>query len=56
MADVLLDRDKQKSPTGEVRWQTAARAERKAMTDEGLIVAAQPGVWQLTERGRAASS
>lgn len=55
MAEVLLDRDKQKAPTGEIRWQTAARAERKAMIDEGLIVAAQPGVWQLTDRGRAAS-
>ena len=55
MADVLLDRDRQKAPTGEVRWQTVARAERKAMMDEGLIVPAQPGVWQLTERGRALS-
>lgn len=52
MADVLLDRDRQKAPTGEVRWHTAARSERKAMMDEGLIVPAQPGVWQLTERGR----
>ena len=46
------DRDRQKAPTGEVRWHTAARAERKAMIDEGLIVPAQPGVWQLTERGK----
>ncbi len=53
MAEVLLDRDKQKAPTGEVRWQTVARSERKAMIDEGLIVAAQPGIWQLTDRGRA---
>ena len=28
------------APTGEVRWQTTARAERKAMIDEGLIVSA----------------
>lgn len=53
MAEVLLDRDKQKAPTGEIRWQTAARAERKAMMDEGLIVAAQPGIWELTDLGRA---
>lgn len=53
MAEVLLERDRQKAPTGEVRWHTAARAERKAMMDEGLIVPAQPGVWQLTDRGRA---
>jgi hypothetical protein len=56
MADVLLERDRQKAPTGEVRWHTAARAERKAMIDEGLIVPAQPGIWQLTERGRAITS
>jgi len=54
MAEVLLERDKQKSPTGEIRWHTAARAERKAMMDEGLIVPAQPGIWQLTDRGRTA--
>lgn len=53
MADVLLERDRQKAPTGEVRWHTVARAERKAMMDEGLIVPAQPGVWQLTDRGRS---
>ena len=54
MEDVLRERDREKSPTGEVRWQTAARIERKAMIDEGLIVPAQPGIWELTERGRLA--
>lgn len=54
MAEVLLDRDKQKAPTGEIRWHTVARTERKAMIDEGLMVQAK-GVWQLTDRGRAAS-
>jgi hypothetical protein len=53
MVEVLLERDRQKAPTGEIRWHTAARSERKAMIDEGLIVAAQPGIWQLTDRGRA---
>jgi hypothetical protein len=53
MEDVLRERDREKSPTGEVRWQTAARKERKAMIDEGLIVPAQPGIWELTARGRA---
>jgi hypothetical protein len=38
----------------EVRWHTAARAERKAMIDEGLVVPAQPGIWELTDRGRRA--
>jgi len=55
MAEVLLERDRQKAPTGEVRWHTAARAERKAMIDEGLMVPARPGVWELTERGRLVS-
>lgn len=55
MAEVLLERDREKASTGEVRWHTAARAERKAMIDEGLIVPAQPGIWELTERGRLGS-
>jgi len=49
---VLLERDREMSPQGEVRWRTTARAERKAMIDEGLVVA-QPGVWELTEKGLA---
>lgn len=49
LQDVLLDRDRQVAPGGEVRWQTTARKERKAMIDEGLVVGARPGVWQLTE-------
>ena len=55
MADILRDRDREKSPTGEVRWHTAARAERKALMDEGLMVPARPGIWELTDRGRAAA-
>lgn len=54
MAEVLLERDKQKAPTGEIRWQTVARAERKSMIDEGLM-AASKGMWELTDRGRAAT-
>ncbi len=54
MDDVLLERDRQTSPTGELRWQTAARKERKAMIDEGLVVAAQPGIWELAAQGRTA--
>jgi len=50
----LKERDVEKAPTGEVRWHTAARAERKAMIDEGLVVPAQPGIWELTDRGRRA--
>lgn len=51
MDDVLLERDRQVAPGGEVRWQTSARKARKTMIDEGLVVPARPGVWELTERG-----
>ena len=54
MDGVLLERDRQTSPTGELRWQTAARRARKAMIDEGRVVGAQPGIWELTAQGRAA--
>lgn len=51
MDDVLKDRDRQTAPSGELRWHTAARKERKAMIDEGLMKPATPGVWELTSRG-----
>ncbi|MFC6287594.1 hypothetical protein ACFP3Q_14500 [Nocardioides sp. GCM10027113] len=54
--DVLLDGDREKAPTGDVRWRLNARRERKAMTDEGLMVPPrEPGVWELSAEGRAAS-
>lgn len=56
MDDVLLQRDKEPNPQGELRWQTSARAERRSMIDEGLMVVAQPGIWELTEVGRRLSS
>lgn len=37
---------------GEVRWRNAARWERKAMVDDGLIKPSErAGVWELTRRG-----
>ena len=53
MEDELRERDRQPTPTGEVRWHQSARSERKAMIDAGLMVGGKPGVWQLTEAGRA---
>ena len=53
MEDTLQERDKQKAPTGEVRWHATARTERKAMIDEGLMVGGKPGIWELTTAGRA---
>ena len=51
MAEELQERDRQVAPSGEVRWHTTARKERKTMIDEGLMEGARPGVWALTPRG-----
>lgn len=42
--------DEEKGPTGELRWRTAARRARKALSDEGLIVVPEPGTWELPRR------
>jgi hypothetical protein len=42
--------DEEKGPTGELRWRTAARKARKALSDEGQLVVPEPGVWQLPSR------
>lgn len=54
MEDELRERDRQPTPSGEVRWHQSARAERKAMIDAGLMAGGKPGVWELTDAGRAA--
>ncbi len=52
MDGVLREADHELVNQGEVRWRYAARLERKAMVDDGLMLPAQqPGVWQLTEEG-----
>jgi hypothetical protein len=56
MEPVLRDADHEKVNQGELRWRYAARLERKAMLDDGLIMAPrQPGVWELTDLGRSAT-
>ncbi len=55
MEDELLERDRQPTPTGEVRWHQSARMERKTMIDGGLMAGGKPGVWELTDKGRADS-
>lgn len=52
MEDELRERDRQPSPTGEIRWHTTARKERKAMIDAGLM-AEGLGLWELTDAGRS---
>lgn len=49
--DVLTSGDRERSPQGGDRWQVAVRKQRKELIDEGLLVPAQPGVWELTPRG-----
>ncbi|MGZ4446265.1 MAG: hypothetical protein ACXVEC_06245 [Nocardioides sp.] len=54
MADVLRDGDREPTPAGEVRWRSAARFERKAMLDDGLLLpVVETGVWELSPEGRA---
>lgn len=53
MAAVLLPGDRELGPQGEPRWRTALRWARKELADEGLLHAPQPGVWALTDLGRA---
>ena len=53
MEDELRERDRQPTPTGEVRWHQSARTARKEMIDAGLMAGGKPGVWELTEAGRA---
>lgn len=49
--DVLTPGDRENAPQGDQRWHLAVRRQRKALADEGLLVPAQPGVWELTPRG-----
>jgi hypothetical protein len=53
MEDELRERDRQPTPTGEARWHQSARMERKAMIDAGLMAGGKPGIWELTDAGRA---
>ncbi|MFC4783551.1 hypothetical protein ACT8ZV_03695 [Nocardioides sp. MAHUQ-72] len=56
MEPVLRPADHETVNQGEIRWRYAARLERKAMLDEGLIQPPrQPGVWELTDLGRSAT-
>lgn len=56
METVLRPADHETVNQGELRWRYAARLERKAMLDEGLILPPrQPGVWELTDLGRSAT-
>ncbi len=47
LEDRLLPGDRESTPTGEPRWQYAARRARVALIDEGLMTKGAPGVWTL---------
>ena len=51
LEDVLTPGDREQAPQGDERWHIAVRRQRKALADEGLLVPAQPGVWELTAEG-----
>ncbi|MCL8025067.1 winged helix-turn-helix domain-containing protein [Nocardioides bruguierae] len=53
MSEQMRPGDHETGPTGELRWRTAARKARKELADEGFVQAPQPGVLELTDRGRA---
>lgn len=56
MQPVLRSGDYDAVNGGEIRWRYAARWERKAMVDEGLLKSpSEPGIWELTTRGREAA-
>lgn len=53
MEPVLREGDYETVERGEPRWRKAARFERKAMVDDGLLMPLQsPGVWTLSPHGR----
>lgn len=47
LGEALRAGDRDPSPTGEPRWQLAARKARRALQDEGVIEPGTPGVWRL---------
>ncbi|HYO38071.1 MAG TPA: hypothetical protein VER39_00275 [Nocardioidaceae bacterium] len=49
LEDRLLPGDHELTPSGEPRWQYAARRARMALIEEGLMTKGRPGVWMLTK-------
>ena len=56
LEDVLTAGDREQAPQGDQRWHIAVRRQRKALADEGLLVPAQPGIWELTPKGMTAEA
>ena len=49
LGDRLLSGDRERTPTGEPRWQYAARRARVALINKGLMTKGIPGVWKLAK-------
>jgi hypothetical protein len=49
LEDRLLTGDRETTPTGEPRWQYAARRARVELIDAGVMTKGVPGVWKLAE-------
>lgn len=47
VGDRLTEGDRQKAPTGELRWQLAARKARQSLIAEGRLTKVTPGYWTL---------
>ena len=56
MDDLLRPADHETVNQGELRWRYAARLERRAMQDEGLMLPPRrPGLWELSDGGLTAT-
>ncbi|NYG58594.1 hypothetical protein BJ980_001517 [Nocardioides daedukensis] len=47
LGDRLTEGDREKSPTGELRWHLAARKARQSLIADGRMVKSKPGTWTL---------
>lgn len=53
VADKLNQKDYERLPSGEIRWENWAKWERKRMVQEELLRDDSPvGIWEVTEKGR----
>lgn len=48
LTDHFRPGDRDRTPTGELRWQLAARKARQSLIRQGLMTKVRPGVWTLT--------
>ncbi|MFS3129339.1 hypothetical protein ACLM5J_13135 [Nocardioides sp. Bht2] len=47
LTDHFRPGDQDKTPTGELRWQLAARKARQSLIGQGVMVKSSPGLWTL---------